>query len=122
MGRCVHHVPGRARFRLPGIRKGRSAAVRACLAALPGVTTIEINRAAGSLVVTYDMDRIGLDHVTTCLRRAGLLGGGRGHAPAAAGGGLVTQAGALFGRALFAAVLERSINRGVSALVGRSVR
>lgn len=127
MGRCVHHIPGRARFRLPGIRNdaAKAEAARNCLVALPGVSCVDINRAAGSLTVTYDATQIGLDQVSACLRRGGLLGAGgssRPHAPPALGSSLVTQAGAMFGRALFAAVLERSINRSVSALVGARFR
>lgn len=121
MGRCVHHCPGRARFRLPIIRDDKAAAgrVRRLLSALDGVTGVEIRSASASVVVTYDPARIDFETISTALRRGGCLGAGGGMP---AGGGLAAQAGAMFGRALFAAVLERSINRGIHSLVGRAFR
>ncbi len=125
MGRCVHHIPGRARFRLPLVKcdKARAESARQALLALAGVRSVEVNRAAASLVVAYDENVVAFEEVTACLRKAGCLAVGGRHAPMPRiGGGLVAQAGTMFGRSLFTAVLERSINQGVSALIGRRMR
>lgn len=125
MGRCVHHIPGRARFRIPLIKDDRSHAEAACqaLLALEGVRSVKVNRAAASLVVSYDDHVVGFEDVTACLRKGGYLGAGGRHAPAPTfSSGLVAQAGSMFGRSLFTAVLERSINQGVNALIGRRIR
>ena len=66
---CVHHIPGRARFKLDAVRKDPALAerVRRDVAALPGVASVEVNRHAASIIVHYctergDLSRI-MDHI-----------------------------------------------------------
>jgi P-type Cu2+ transporter len=51
----VHHIPGRARFRLPllGQHHPRVEQLQARLAKIPGITSVRMNRAAQSLVIQY---------------------------------------------------------------------
>lgn len=52
---CVHHVPGRARFKLEALRRDPELADRllAEVGALQGVDEVEINRHAASVIVYY---------------------------------------------------------------------
>lgn len=66
---CVHHIPGRARFKLDALRKDAALAetIRREVAALPGVASVELNRHAASIIVHYctergDLSRI-MDHI-----------------------------------------------------------
>ncbi|MEG6508992.1 heavy-metal-associated domain-containing protein [Methyloligella sp. 2.7D] len=53
---CIHHVPGRARFKVPRLKQDRDFAkeIDEKLSALPGVTRVEINHSAWSVIVHYD--------------------------------------------------------------------
>lgn len=56
MGKCVHAIPGRARFRVPGIRDSETVArvMTRRLLAIDGVARVEIRRSSASVIVHYD--------------------------------------------------------------------
>jgi hypothetical protein len=55
----VHHVPGRLRVRIPALRRnpGRAADVEGLLD-IEGVDTLSVNHLTGSVVVTFNNDRV----------------------------------------------------------------
>lgn len=55
MARIVHHVPGRLRIKVLGVRAEPEffAAVRGVIGALPGVDSVRVNRSSSSIVVDY---------------------------------------------------------------------
>lgn len=66
---CVHHVPGRARFKIDALRRDPALVqtIEREVAALPGVASVEVNRLAASIIVHYctergDLSRI-MDHI-----------------------------------------------------------
>jgi len=54
---CVHHIPGRARFKLEVLRRDPDLAVmlEQQVSALDGVSLVEVNRFAGSITVHYSI-------------------------------------------------------------------
>ena len=56
MVELAHSVPGRLRIRISSIRQDRRSAddARAALLSMPGVTRVAVNRATGSLVISYN--------------------------------------------------------------------
>jgi hypothetical protein len=60
MCECVHHVPGRLRFRVPALRGSRSLprALRHSLLTHDGVDGVEIREASCSVIIHYDPDRL----------------------------------------------------------------
>lgn len=62
--KVVHHVPGRIRLQVPIIRKLTIATLKK-LSALPvpdGIKDIRANPVTGSLVITYDPDRVNIEN------------------------------------------------------------
>lgn len=113
-----HHVPGRLRVELASLRRNREAAgaVAEALRAIPGVTTVSVAPAIGSLTVTYDHDRLSPDRLTATLERLGCLEPQGGGAAAPRGPALVAAAGDMAARALVEAVLRRMLGDAGSAL------
>ncbi len=60
MCECVHHIPGRIRFRIPALRKSQSLprALRHSLMMHDGIEHIEIRDASCSLIIHYDPIRL----------------------------------------------------------------
>ncbi|WP_141701017.1 HMA2 domain-containing protein [Methyloceanibacter methanicus] len=54
---CIHHVPGRARFKVPRIKQDRAFAheLETKLLSLEGVHRVEVNPSAHSVIVHYDV-------------------------------------------------------------------
>ncbi|MBL3569750.1 hypothetical protein BV509_20660 [Rhodovulum sulfidophilum] len=52
---CVHHIPGRARFKIEALRRDPELArmIEANVGSLEGVSSVEINRYAASIIVHY---------------------------------------------------------------------
>ncbi|WP_145108824.1 HMA2 domain-containing protein [Cereibacter sediminicola] len=131
MSYFVHHVPGRARFRVPGMPKAatlREALVSA-LRAIEGVERVEINPAAASVVVHYDRALAPLDRVVEVLRahseppevsRVPL----ETPVPAAARGrigeNVSRSVGEMVGQAMFATIVQRTLEYSLrTVLLGR---
>ncbi|MGD9919024.1 MAG: HMA2 domain-containing protein [Paenirhodobacter sp.] len=66
---CVHHIPGRVRFRIEALRDdtGLAERIREQVSSLAVVTAVEVNRHARSVVVHYQPQegRVGeiMDHI-----------------------------------------------------------
>ncbi|SFA42343.1 hypothetical protein SAMN04487972_102291 [Paracoccus halophilus] len=60
---CVHHIPGRARFKIAQIRSNPVLieAIEREIGALEGVNAVVINRHAASIVVHYCTERGAID-------------------------------------------------------------
>lgn len=134
---CVHHIPGRARFKIEALRRDAELAkmIEGQVGALRGVVSVEINRHAGSITVHYciqtgEIDKI-MDHICAHCPRAAL---NRRANPAArpaatqprrdAGAGIHSDVTRAMGEAVSKAVLNtfinRTIERGLSSiLIGR---
>ena len=132
MAYCVHHVPGRARFKAPQIRADAALAeaVEQRLAEVEGVLRVEVNRRAASVIVHYDTAAQPLDLVVEHIRAVHPAPAAR-YAPAlqAAGGPaqpaqppLARSVGQVFGQAMFATLLQRTLERSLLSLLTGSLR
>ncbi len=121
---CAHHVPGRLRLKVPAVARSapRAAAVRARLAALPGVRRIDVNPPADSLIVFYDPTKVATPAIIACVDAAPPAVAGapdphdrpRARRRSAAGAGL----GARIGMAVFDAMLHKGVEHSLRFLVG----
>ncbi len=129
---CVHHIPGRARFKIDALRRdpALAEAVRREVAALPGVASVETNRHAASIIVRYcaesgDLSRI-MDHIRSHCARAPASRRARAAAPAASGlapgrairlSPEMTRAmGEAVGKAVLNTFIRDSVERGFARL------
>ena len=62
---CVHHIPGRARFKIEALRRDPELMdlIERQVGSLEGVKTVEINRHAASIVVHYCTERAAIDAI-----------------------------------------------------------
>lgn len=69
----VHHVPGRLRIKIPSIkgRAAKSVQVKSLLA-IDGVEDIAVNTITGSVVVTYQPERVSVEALLSILKHNGL--------------------------------------------------
>ena len=123
---CVHHVPGRARFKLDTLRHDPELAerIRSEVGALPGVSAVEVNRHAASVIVHYCTERgeitCIMDHI--CIHcpkaaanrdRAPKLPAPSTVRPRIALSGLAPHVTSAMGTAVSKAVVNTLINRAV---------
>ncbi len=117
MSDYIHHVPGRLRIKAVRLRcAGCQAKLAGTLEALPGVDNYVHNSRIGSVLIHYDPARLSADDILYHLYKAGCLDSALSTAPIAASGQRVKQVGALFGNALFGALLRKSVETSVLAL------
>ncbi|ETD02445.1 HMA2 domain-containing protein [Rhodobacter capsulatus] len=75
---CVHHIPGRARFKIEALRRDADLAQRLHekVGALEGVLAVEVNRGAASVIVHYHVGHgeVGaiMDHICAHCPKAAL--------------------------------------------------
>jgi hypothetical protein len=68
----IHHTPGRLRIRIPSIRKNPTEAEKVkMLLSLHGINKIKANPLTGSVVVTYDMEKLSYSHLLEILKENG---------------------------------------------------
>lgn len=131
MSYFVHHVPGRARFRVPGLPKTQALreTLTEGLRAIEGVEKVEINPAAASVVVHYDRDLAPLDRVVEVLRahsepsdvnriplETPVMGAPRGRI----GESVSRSVGEMVGQAMFATIVQRTLEYSLrTVLLGR---
>ena len=142
----VHPVPGRIRFKIPGLRNDDIliCALPRALRAYDGVDRVEVRPASNSLIVHYDPIRLdcqalarSINHgVSATSARRGASGNGNGAAARAALDrqqpmraediviDSVRHMGIVFGRTAFKVALEQAVRGGLStpfrATAGRS--
>ncbi len=130
MVHCIHHVPGRARFKVPRLKQDRAFAkeLESKLASIEGVYRVEVNSSAWSVIVHYDAAANPLSQVIEHMRA--------GHAAAAAPGGdasavtppnasgrrpesheLPRGVGKVVGQAIFATVVQHTLERSLLAIL-----
>ena len=114
MQHSIHHVPGRLRVRSTRFRcQPRMVdAMQMHLRQLDGIERIRFNRAAGSVVIYYDPARLDQRRVLEQLKASG------GVPLPTAGRAVMTKAGALVGKALVGAVVNKAVERSAWRLVG----
>lgn len=131
----VHHVPGRIRFKVPGLRNDSDQlqALSHALRAHEGVERVEIRAASSSLIVHYDPSRTRCHLLadTVNSRLSAQSGQTRiaapsqrrstGSPPRAQGNmqfvsGPVRQMGIVFGRAAFKVALEQAVRGSLNSL------
>jgi hypothetical protein len=133
MTHCVHHVPGRARFKLPQLQHDPAYAgeIEQKVLALDGVTGVEVNQRAWSMIVHYDVNANPLDAVAKqigALRPAnGENGAGshpvlprvdRSNGHHAIGGPEMSRVvGQAIGQAIFATLVQRTLDRSLLSLL-----
>ena len=113
MHHLINHVPGRLRIRSAAFRCQPEMAdsTRTQLCALDGVEQIRFNRAAGSLIIHYDPARLDHHRLLEHLNEAGC----NGLSPV--GEAVIAKAGALFGKALVGAFVNKAVERSAVRLV-----
>lgn len=119
-----HHVPGRLRIKLPPVRKdpAKAEAVAGHVRTLEGVRSVEVNTVSASVIVHYDIHRVGAEAITAHLASSGhLMSHGRSSPVPGALGQTFDRAGSAFGKALFGIVLEKAVERVAVALVAALV-
>lgn len=133
----VHHVPGRLRVRTRWVAgcPVRARRLSDLIAPVPGVIRVEVNPRADSAVIHYDTTRLTAEDLLGRLRAAGMMNGAapkiaangqakpNGSAAPGNGAGLQVAAGAatlgaMFGKALFDAVLHKGVEHSIRTLVG----
>jgi copper chaperone CopZ len=74
----VHHVPGRLRVRIPALRRnpGRAADVEGLLD-IEGVDSLSVSHLTGSVVVTFNDDRVSTGRLLGILKENGYYDGSR---------------------------------------------
>jgi hypothetical protein len=131
----VHHVPGRIRFKIPGLRNDRTliGALPRALTAYDGVDRVEVRPESNSLIVHYDPSRIDCRHLAQSVNR-GLsvnvrhpVNGARpaDHLPPPRQSspidgdfvlGSVRHMGIVFGRTAFKVALEQAVRGSLNSL------
>jgi hypothetical protein len=110
----IHHVPGRLRVKTKAFY-GHSAKVQVAqktLQTLKGVLAVTVNPRAGSMTVHYDPKHCAQLDLLAVLERVGCLGNTRRNGEGAG------QMGELVGKALFGALVQKTVERSVQSLVG----
>ena len=122
---CVHHIPGRARFKLEVLRRDPDLAVmlEQQVSALDGVSLVEVNRFAGSITVHYSIgvgsiEQI-MDHICVHCPHAPA---NRRAAPAAAPRAGSSKMAQAMREAASKAVINTLINRAVEQSLSGLVR
>jgi heavy-metal-associated domain-containing protein len=130
---CVHHVPGRARFKLPQLQHDPAYAgeIEKRIMALDGVTGVEVNQRAWSMIVHYDVNANPLDAVARQIgayRPANGENGAGAHAVpsrvdhpnghnAIGGPEMSRVVGQAIGQAIFATLVQRTLDRSLLSLL-----
>ncbi|MDF2140884.1 HMA2 domain-containing protein [Paenirhodobacter sp. CAU 1674] len=125
---CVHHIPGRARFKIEALRRDAVLAetIEVKVTALPGVRAVEINRRAASVIVHYQTGQgeVGaiMDHICIHCPKAALSGRGAVGFPAVPRTGaprrpISPEFAHAMTTAMSKAVLNTFINRLVAAAI-----
>lgn len=137
----VHHVPGRIRFKIPGLRNDNIliCALPRALRAYDGVDRVEVRPASNSLIVHYDPIRVDCRALARSINYGvaatavqqpahAEANAENGAARAAAGRQQTVRAeefvidsvrrmGIVFGRTAFKVALEQAVRGGLSSLL-----
>jgi hypothetical protein len=115
MSHYIHHVPGRLRVRFKSFHRQplKTQAFIKQLKTLVGVQAVRVNPHAESITVHYNPSQITHGDLLALLEQAGCLKVmAKNHSEAAG------QVGEMFGKALFGAVVQKTVERSVQSLVG----
>jgi hypothetical protein len=77
MSHYIHHLPGRLRVKSPHIKRNahRADEARRHFSGLDGVLSAEASTVTGSLLITYDVNRVGAETLLASLRHLGHVAG-----------------------------------------------
>ncbi|AFL73309.1 HMA2 domain-containing protein [Thiocystis violascens] len=114
MSHSIHSVPGRLRVRSNAFRCSSSEAqsVQRRLISMDGVTQVRLNAHAGSITVHYDSERLTKQTLLDVMKTLGCTQAMPRTNPAVA-----SKAGAMFGKALIGAVINKAMERSALKLV-----
>lgn len=133
----VHHVPGRVRFKVPGLREDEilMRALPRVLGAYDGVERVDVRLASNSVVVRYDPSCVDCRELARAVNqelaasavrlemnhpgpdsRAGALRNGRMRTEEVVLGS-VRHLGIVFGRTAFKVALEQAVRGGLNSLI-----
>ena len=133
----VHHVPGRVRFKVPGLRDDEMLmrALSEALGAYDGVDRVDVRPASNSLIVHYDPSRADCRELARSVNQglaasAARLEGSYPSSDARAAAlrnrrmgaeelvlGSVRHLGIVFGRTAFKVALEQVVKGGLNSLM-----
>ena len=129
MGFDVHHVPGRIRFKVPGLRDDESLLLTLprLLQSQEGVDHVDVRLASNSLVVHYNPARLDGRDLSRSIDRAVGPSNGSSHSNGAAAIGpdskdkefmleTVRHLGIVFGQTAFKAALEQAVQGGIRSI------
>jgi copper chaperone CopZ len=113
MSHYIHHVPGRLRVRFKAFRHPlKTQTIAKQLETLTGVQEVRINPHANSITVHYNPAHITQTDLLALLEKAGCPTMSKSNHETAG------QMGEMFGKALFGAVVQKTVERSVQSLVG----
>lgn len=118
MSHYTHHVPGRLRVKSPHLKRNahRAEAARRHVSGLDGVLNAEANPLTGSLLITYDVNRIGAEALFDSLRGLGHVETGH-PAPALAAHNPLQRVTDTVVNKLVETALERSATALIAAIL-----
>ena len=141
MARDVHHVPGRVRFKIPGLRNDETLmrALPRALRAYQGVECVGVWPASNSLIVHYDPRCIDPRQIAEAVNQGPWIKpndttatdarsrrppAGQRHRPIQIDDAVISsvrQMGAVFGRTAFKVALDQAVRGGVNSIVRATV-
>lgn len=122
----IHQVPGRIRIRTEAIKKNPDVAeaVGQTLLGITGIRACRINRYAGSIVIHYDTHVLTAETIQALCQKYCLLKSGKSVDEWGKGvpnrpeyGKAAVVAGELFGKAIFNAFVQQTVERSVFSMV-----
>ena len=119
MPHYVHHVPGRLRVTLPAIRNKRSRIeeIHDLLRDQPGINRVAVNQLTGSVVTSYDEDRIRSGEILNILNYSDYFDSKNVLPHQAHQSGIAQKAGQAMGKALVGWAVGRALEaNGLSFL------
>lgn len=123
MSHSIHHVPGRIRLRVPGLKKNEreAQAIETFLATTKGVSDISVNTVTGSITINYDTALTDASSITDALRERGYLRHAHTVTSDLMPQSTATKAGEAFGKAVFGVLVEKALERSALALIAALV-
>lgn len=117
MSHYIHEIPGRLRIQSAAFRcqSGKARQAQELILAMDGVNSVRLNARAGSLTVEYDPARLQRSRLLAVLDAVGCApAAGRG---TPTGARATSSTGALFGKALAGALVNKLAERSALKLV-----
>jgi hypothetical protein len=109
----VHHVPGRVRFKIAGLKHQEHQAkkIRNLFSGLYGISKISINTLTGSIVLHYDSSLFSVDQLLNILKYNNVIDSNRPIVFEKPVSERSTQMGMALGKAVFSWAVGKALER-----------